>query len=388
MKAAAQKGRKFAFSDVLLSLVFCLMILGFSLAFWILPNKAESAEENRVLTQLPTFSADALFSGAYTQEIAAYYGDQFPLRQQFLRLAAGYDLALLGFESSSVMLGSAGHLIVRDDWYDSSTLTENAENIENFAIWAKDNAIDFYVAVPGRSQDILQKYAPAFYSGRTDSLERELAELFSFASTTDLITPLRQAADDGFYVYYKTDHHWTTLGAYMAYRQLGDLLGYEPYDYADFDVEIASDSFFGTTWSSSGIRTSSADRIEFWRWNGDDELVCTVYGQDGFYGFYDRSYLDTKDKYSAFLSGNNALVKINDPSCEREKLLIIKDSFAHSIAPFLARHFDLVLVDLRYYNKSCAELCKNEGIDKILLLCNADTLYSGSEFGKLNMGLK
>ena len=156
----------------------------------------------------------------------------------------------------------------------------------------------------------------------------------------------------------------------------------------EFNIEIASDEFFGTTWSSSGIRTSCSDIIEFWRYEGDTDMRTAIDGGEEFEGFYDYSCLDGKDKYSAFLSGNNGLVRIEQEGGEREKLLIVKDSFAHSLAPFLARHFDLVLVDLRYYNKSCAKLCVEEGIAKVLFLCNADTLYSSDDLKKLNMGLK
>jgi hypothetical protein len=381
-----EKRTKASLADILLCIVFCTLILSFSLAFWLTADETVSYQENRELAQMPELSAEAVLSGSFTADIAEYYADQFPWRQGLLRLAATYELSLLSFESDSIMLGSGGYLIARNDWYDSAKLSENAENIGRFADWAKGHSIEFTVAVPGRSQDVLSKYAPAFYSGRSDSLTEQIAAEFGFADNVDLISPLRKANDDGFYVYYKTDHHWTTLGAYLAYVELGQTLGYEPYDSSEFDIEIASEDFYGTTWSASGIRTNYADRIEFWRWDGDDELICESSGSS-LDGLYDYSYLDGKDKYGAFLSGNNALVTISDVSSEREKLLIIKDSFAHSLAPFLARHYDIVLVDLRYYNKSCAQLCVEMGVDRVLLLCNADTLYSSGDFRKLNMGL-
>ncbi len=380
--------KRTAFADKLLCVVFSALILAFSVLFFVLPDKTESSEENRMLAGMPSFSLEVLANGKYTSDIAKYYADQFPLRQPLLRLAAVYDLALLGFESDGVMLGSGGYLIVRDDWYDSEQLKANADNIENFVEWAEANGISCTVAVPGRSQDVLDRYFPAFYSGRSDTLVCELEEAFAFADYVDLITPLESAVDGGQYAYYKTDHHWTSYGAYLAYRELSDVLGYMPYAMTEFDIEIASEEFFGTTWSSSGIRTTSPDMIELWRYEGDTDIYTQIEGGEKFDGFYDYSYLDGKDKYSAFISGNNGLVRVGSKSGEREKLLIVKDSFAHSLAPFLARHYDLVLVDLRYYNKSCARLCAEEGITKVLFLCNPDTLYSSDDFKKLNIGLK
>ncbi len=377
-----------SFADKFLCIIFCVFILAFSALFFVLPDKIESSEENRMLAGVPSFSLEALANGKYTSDVAKYYADQFPLRQELLRLAAGYDLALLSFESDGVMLGSGGYLIVRDDWHDSEQLSASADNIGNFAKWAEANGISCTVAVPGRSQDVLDRYFPAFYSGRGYRLSAELEEKFAFTNYVDLISPLKSAVGGGEYAYYKTDHHWTGYGAYLAYRELSDVLGYTPYAVTEFDIEIASDEFFGTTWSSSGIRTSSPDTIEFWRYEGDTDIRTVIEGAEEFEGFYDYSYLDGKDKYSAFLSGNNGLVHIVSNGGEREKLLIVKDSFAHSLAPFLARHFDLVLVDLRYYNKSCAKLCVEEGITKVLFLCNADTLYSSDDLRKLNMGLK
>ena len=198
--------------------------------------------------------------------------------------------------------------------------------------------------------------------------------------------PLRDRFDAGEYVYYKTDHHWTTLGAYYAYGILAKKMGINAAPMEEFSRETASDSFYGTTWSSAGAKWIEPDSLEFFRYDGDEDLE-TDRKDEKFNGLYKTSFLDAKDKYSAFLGGNAAQIDVSSTVGEREKLLVIKDSFFHSVAPFFAKDYDLVIIDLRYYTGSVAELCREEGIDSILILLNAETVGEESGLARLMIGL-
>ena len=116
---------------------------------------------------------------------------------------------------------------------------------------------------------------------------------------------------------------------------------------------------------SSGFYFTKKDKIELYRYESDDNYTITADGQS--ISLYDFSKLDTTDKYAVFLGGNHARVDIKSGQ-NREKLLVIRDSFADSLAPFLSLHFDLVMVDLRYYTDNVRELAVSEGISKVLLL--------------------
>ena len=136
------------------------------------------------------------------------------------------------------------------------------------------------------------------------------------------------------------------------------------------------------------------DTMEFFRFNGDNELICEITDTNTrLSGLYDRSYLEKKDKYSTFIGGNNARVLIHPKNGEqREKMLVLKDSFAHSVIPFLAAHYDLDIIDLRYYkplvsgNPSVLQLA--EDADRVLCLYNLDSIYTKNTFVALNMGTK
>ena len=207
-------------------------------------------------------------------------------------------------------------------------------------------------------------------------------------ATLKAITESAQGTDP---LYYRTDHHWTTLGAYYAYceiiKSFGDI-DLKPAPLSEFTIEQASDSFYGTTWSKAGMKWIKPDTIEYFRYEGDEDCITKIEDTGtSFKGFYDRSYLDKKDKYSSFISGNNGRVDITRADGQkREKLLVMKDSFAHSMIPFLARHYDLVILDLRYYSASIAKLVLTEGISRVLIIGNIDNLCQSVIYGILGYG--
>ncbi|MCL2816008.1 MAG: DHHW family protein, partial [Oscillospiraceae bacterium] len=172
---------------------------------------------------------------------------------------------------------------------------------------------------------------------------------------------------------------------------------FEPKPLREFNTVIAANDFYGTTWSKAGMKWINPDIIWFFRYDGDEDFVTVIKdSQKEFNGFYDFSYLERKDKYGAFISGNNARVDVTGPSrvnddgeeIKRPKMLLVKDSFAHSIVPFLAYHYDLVIIDLRYFRDSVARIVYNEKIDRILFLHNMQNFSEDDTFGMLLYGVE
>ena len=373
--------------NVVLTCAFFAFIYVFAILFWILPDKAVSYEENRGLASAPEFSVGSLASGKYTSDFAVYMADQFPARNFFVGMKAATERLLLKGENNGVIFADGGYLVKRFDKVDDATLKRNIGNISVFAKAAKDAGVDVTVAVAGREADVAGSVLPSVYRGATDEFWQKTDEYFSSEGVewVNLATPLRELFDKGEYVYYKTDHHWTTYGAYRAYGITADAMGLPARGADFFTVEAASEDFYGTTWSSAGAKWIDPDTIEFYRFDGDGELV-TDRGDEKFDGLYKRTFLGEKDKYSAFLGGNAARIDVTSKGGAREKLLVVKDSFFHSMAPFFAADFDLVIVDMRYTTDSVAEICYNEGISKVLILLNAETLGEESGLGRLAMG--
>ena len=378
--------------DTLLCVLFVGVIGIFTLLHWLLPDRDMSETENRTLTQFPPLSAKSLTNGSFTADIADYMADQFPARDFFINLKAASETVLLRGGNNGVIFAAGDNLITRTDLPNLENMESNLHSMQIFADWCKGKNIPTTAAITGRNADVMDHTLPAAYGSYfSDRLWQSFAEMTADASypVLNLRDPLREKAAQGEYVYYRTDHHWTTLGAYYGYAAIMDSIGTEPYPLTDFERRTVSLSFLGTTWSTAGAGWINGDEMEYFRFAEDDQFTTTV-KDDGtsFPGFYEESYLAKKDKYSSFLSGNHALVTVtqNNPTADRETLLLIKDSFAHAAAPFLARHYDLVIVDLRYYKQRTISLVDEYGVDRVLYLMNIDSLTGSTVLKMLEAG--
>ncbi len=386
--------KKYRISD-LLSIAGLLVILyGFAIATLAMPDTQFSEDENRVLQQKPKFSIHALISGTYTREVADYFADQLPLRDLFVGAKAAAEISMGKQENDDVLLGKMGHIIAKDDHPNVAQADKNILALSRFHAMLTD--VDFRVAIAGRAQDVLTAYMPTLYPSKelSDKLFDRVDQGLQDIPRVELLAPLRARADAGEYVYYRTDHHWTTLGAYYAYAEIMRSYGMEPHLMEYFSIERVSDAFYGTTWSKAGMKWIRPDSMEFFRWDGDDTVITEI-ADNGrtLSGMYDRSYLSLKDKYSAFIGGNNGRVRIypseGSPLAtqKRETLVLIKDSFGHSLAPFLAAHFDLEIIDLRYYKLPMLELIAEVGATKVLVLYNMDSITNSNSLQLLGIGL-
>ncbi len=358
-------------------IVSALLIVVLAALIIIIPDKKISQKENRALQQAPSFTFEKLKSGEYTEQISRYLTDQFPFRDSFVALKAYCELALLKQENNGVIYGKDGVLIPRGDITDDR-LEENLNCINNFA-----NAIGKTVVIAPlpRTVDVYSANLPNAYPYENEA--KIWDKLFKETNASGInISDLRETLyKDG--TYYKTDHHYTTKGAYLTYCALGKELDFKPKDEAYFKTETVTKEFCGTSMRSSGFYLALKDEIKLYRYENDTEYSITA--DKNKISLYDFEKLNTVDKYAVFLGGNHARVDISNGQQGREKLLIIRDSFADSIAPFLAIHYDLTLIDLRYYTDSVKQLVETEGIDKILVLQSISELSTAKNISILQM---
>lgn len=395
-------------ADLLITLLFAGILFFFAVLIYLLPQREYSEQENRYLQQFPKASSqssgpvweriqngtflDRFFSGKFTSEINTFYADQFPFRDFFVGVRGAAEIALMKGENNGILLAADSYLIERFDSPDTEGLSAKLEMLSSFAGVLSENGIPLTLAAAPRTIDAMESKLPVLFD--TNPVHAPWDTLLSYENTIDILNlrdPLREAAASGDYVMYRTDHHWTTRGAYLAYAELMRHFGGEPLPPEAFDIQTVSDDFYGTSWSSAGLKWIEPDTIEWYRFEGDETDFETRISDSGevYNGFYDTSYLEGKDQYSAFLSGNPACLEIRQlsPSEPRQKLLLLKDSFANALAPFLARHYDLVLIDLRYYRQSVAEFIRENDIDRVVVLYNMDSLLTSLDFPKLTIGL-
>lgn len=384
----ALAGKRRVFDVIMMSVLGALIVI-FGILIFLLPKPEFSEEENRVLADFPSFSIESLVSGEFTSGIAEFYADRFPARNFFIGVKALTEKLMLKGENNGAIEGYDGYIVERLEYTEEQyeILSGNLAAIGSFEKLAKEKGIDTSVLLLPRSIDVMDSKLPSLYdTSRADAVWDVAFEAYPNALT--VTEALEDAASRGEYVWYKTDHHYTTLGAYYTYCALGESLGYEPYPIEYFTKEVASSEFLGTTYSSSGIKWAKKDVVTLFRFEGDEDYTVTFPNDENMKGFYNRSFLETKDKYSVFLGGNRSRTTISREGEDLPTLLLIKDSFSNSLAPFLALHFEVELLDLRYYNASAAKLIDELAPDKLLIAYGIDTIATSPETKKIMMGAK
>ena len=396
-------------------LLFLALIFLLGALIFIIPDKEFSEQENRALQGRPQLQSnfdgnlierikagkflDKYFSGDFAEDVGDYYSDQFPARDFFVGLKGVTEIAMLKGENNDVVLGKDDYLLSRMDNPKIDNVLKNYDASAAFADRLAEAGVSVTFAAAGRVIDVAEEKLPALYPVDVlhqpwDALDDRAAQTHvdGSAEYTDmlylnLLDPLKAASDAGEDVMYRTDHHWTTHGAYLAYVELMKLWGMEALPESAFTVEVVSDAFYGTAWRNAGMKWIEPDTMEFYRFEGDEDYTMTIHDSETVMdGFYDRSYLEKTDKYSSFISGNHAYVTIEKNGEEdRERLMLVKDSFGHSLAPFLAYHFDLEIIDLRYYKTSTSALVNETGCDRVLIINNMDSLTSAATLGMLGM---
>lgn len=368
-------------SDKIFTILFVLFIGGFFLMHLFSEDLAFSEQENRVLTQRPTLTWKDFKSGKYTTEIEQYLSDQFPFKNQLVGIKGKVDHAIGKQENNGVLFGKEGFLLERFK-IDGNRLKRNIQLLNDFAEQTNLQAI--YALLPPTAIGIYPEHIPRYVS--TDSQEKVLAEINENLSNKiqllDVYDHLLSAKEQD--IYFKTDHHWTTRGAYIAYQAVAKQMNITPLSLKDFDIKIVSKSFHGTLYSKATAYDHEPDEIELFIPKYEPTVDVTY--EDGTVSdtLFEMSYLDVKDKYSLFLDGNHSLVKIKTDANRNRKLAVIKDSYAHAFIPLLAKHYDEIhVIDLRYYKESVSSYMADHGLDEMLLLYNLPNFTKDTNLGLL-----
>lgn len=370
-KKGKGNGQRGKYSNVI---IFLVLIYGLTIASMINPIKGFSESENRVLEGRPKFSWESLFNGTFISKYETFVTDQFVYRDTWIGLKTRTELAMLKKDINGVYIGKDGYLIEKVDNsdLDMDQLSRNEKRLYAFIKKYKEQLGSehvFAMIVP-TAFEVLKDKLPPFASGFDqgeflDRLDKTLANQF-----IDLRKTFSEHNKE--YLFYKTDHHWTTLGAYYAYVEWANKIGVTPMSQEEFEIKKIADDFLGTIYSKINLKLSKDDMYLY-----DSGKNYTVeYNMDGVLknSLYEMSHLSTKDKYSVYFGGNNPIVKIDSENHNGKKLLIIKDSYAHSFAPFAVDHFETTyMVDLRYFNMPMSRFIEENGITDVLVLYNVNT---------------
>lgn len=368
------------------TICFTLILFSISLGNLFTPIKHFSYKENRYLQDLPKFSYKSLISNKFAKDFETYTTDQFMARDFWIGMKTMSDLSILKKDNGRVYFGKDFYLIDKDEPIDEKQLEKNMAYISSFInnINREKNIAINILLIPSKSQVMggkLPSYAPVVNEVElVEELKVKLnLKLKPNLKVLDLISTLTNKNHE--YIYYRTDHHWTSLGAFYGYEAYLKEKGLKPLSKEDFTIRQVTDKFLGTSYRKANLYFGQADKIHNYRPKIKLDYSLLINGQVEANDIYDESYLDKTDKYSYFFGGDKALIEITTSVKNGKTIAIFKDSLANSFLPFLMNHYENILViDTRYLNISMTNLINERDIDEILFLYNIQNLAQEKSF--------
>lgn len=365
---------------------FLGLIISFTLISFATKDKTFSFSENRVLAQKPEFGIKSFFEGEFSTDYEEYITDQFFGRDNWIQIKTRTELLLGKKDVNGVYIGKDDYLIETQDSINEEKAYANADKMIAFVKAQVENIGAEHVSmmVVPTAVSILKDKLPAFATTFNQDAYLDYMKGYLGANFVDVRAEFTAHKEE--YIYYKTDHHWTTYGAFLAYGQWAANRGFEAYDVDNFEVNKVSEDFLGTVYSKNNY-AATKDTMEIYQIKDNISYNVDInMGQKQMDSLYAMEYLEEKDKYSVFLGGNNSIVDINVTGGKEDgqTLLVIKDSYAHCFLPFVANHYDrVVVVDLRYMKMPLSTIMEEYDITDILVLYNAIHFAEDNNFSML-----
>ncbi len=372
-------------SDWIIIIPFLMFIFTFGLLYLTLPDIEFSENENKYLQQFPKVSFKNVFNGKFESDFETYLSDQIAGRDFWVSSNSVLLLASGRMDVNGVYVGEDGYLLEIFDNIDFDRRDKQITALNKFSSYVD---VPVYFAIAPNSVSVHADKLPGFAVNY--SQESYISEFYSGLSseivTIDLMSVLKEHSDE--YIYYRTDHHWTTYGSLIAYNEIASVMGINSFSEEDFVKTDVSKDFLGTFFSKGNFIVPP-DIISRYDFKTPTDFTVTLDNGTSCKTFYDESYLEKKDKYAYFAHGNPAHLTVDSDSENGKTLVIIKDSYAHCMLPFFVESYDVIhMIDPRYVKTNLTEYILALEPDEILLLYNAKTLSDEVNFTRLGTAPK
>ena len=349
---------------IVLTVLFCVFIGGVCLASLLLPDKEFSEMENRSLARPPVLSLEALGDGSFMDQAEDYAADHIALRDFWVALKAWGERLSGKQENGGVYFGGKNTLIARVEEPDAEKLERDVGYVDALA---GGTSIPVYFGLIPSAAAVWAGRLPA---GAPTADEVSYINKLYFstgANTVGLYEALSAHAEED--ISYRTDHHWTSLGAFYGANAIFEAMDLEPLDLSDYEKTTVSEDFNGTSFSSSGARWLPPDAIDVYIPEDGVEVTAYFTGEPEQGSLYVERFLQVKDKYSFFLGGRQPLCVIRSEKNDGPKIAVVRDSYSDSLAPFLTERFSEVhLIDPRNNYNSVRDYAEKNDLDAILVL--------------------
>lgn len=332
------------------------------------PDKNVSEIENKILTSFPEISFEGIKSKRFMKNFDEYTSDQFPLRTNFIEVKNFYNYLLGSREFRNIYIGKDNKLMEKFV-FNKDIMDKNISQAINLSEFLEDNYnIKSKLAIIPTSiafyKDLLPFYATS--DNQLDTLNYINNTLYS--SSLDFYTPYNiLQSNKEKYIYFNTDHHWTQLGAKLAYEDMYNI------NISDKSYKKITDDFYGTYYSKVLLPQVKGDII--YAYKDFNNFNINIDLSNNFNTLYDNTKLKGKNKYQYFLHGDPAIGVIEGNKNSNKEILVFKDSYAHSFIPFLTSNYKKIhIIDPRYYNLNLNDYLKeNNNISEVLFINNIQT---------------
>lgn len=360
------------------AVVITVITTGLLLLLLILPKKTFSENENRTLKNWPQMTFETIRTGSFMKGLEEYLSDHFPLRDQFMTIRTRTERILGKKEVNGIYFAEKGYLI---EAYHTPVHTEKIITQYNKLKKAVNTDADIRLmlvptAVTVYNALLPEKAPDKGHISQTETI-RQIYEAVDIRGIDCLKALSEKAEETEDSLYYRTDHHWTTLGAYQAYKAYCAEVGLQAFPESRYKKTAVTDQFRGTVYSKLNDTTIPGDKIVIYE--DPESRLKVMYPDTGLETntLYAWEYLEKKDKYSMFLNNLHPEIDIENAAAETDReLVLIKDSYANSIVPFLTGHFRKIHVfDTRYYKFGPSSyINEHPEVTDVLILYNMNTI--------------
>lgn len=354
-----------------ITILFCLILATGVITHIVVQDKYYSENEKRTLKQFPKVSWDEIRTGKFGDEIEGYLADQFPARDGWVTIKTITEKTFGKKESGGVYFAKDGYLIETHKTLSDQQIKANIEALKHLQANMDKKGVSMHVMLVPTAGTILSDKLPTYAPYADQKAVIEYAKQQGL-NIVDVTAALDAHKDE--YIFYKTDHHWTSLGSYYAYSEWMKAMGRTADPISAFTKETLCDNFRGTTYSKVNYPFAAYDTIDAYYktlnhevdYNEGDYVTDTI---------YERKFLEGTDQYATFLNSNQSVTVVKGAGSG--KCLIVKDSYANCFAQFAVDDFEEThLIDMRFFRGTVKKYIEENGIDEVLVLYNIPNFSS------------
>lgn len=359
--------------DTIFVWIFVLILSFISIIDCVKKNRFFSESENRILAGKPVFKLKEFLEGDYGKEYEEYISDQFLFRENWISLKTYTDLGLRKKEINGVFYTSENILFEKHEKKElDKQAEEKLEKLKTFTGWCDGKYRLFVMLIPTADAvytEKLPEYAVIFEQKEYLNKVKNVVGKEHFVDVEKMLKEHKEE-----YIYYRTDHHWTTLGAFYGYQAWAKQAAgksEEEISMKDYTRKTVTDEFFGTLQRKINIPIKP-DSVEIFLPKEERQYeIYYDFKEEAVSSFYEKKYLEKKDKYSLFFGGNHDFIEIRTGNKNKKNILVIKDSYANCFLPFLTEQYEnIYVVDFRYYRGNVENIVKQYDVEDILVLYN------------------